>query len=1271
MRDRISVSIEHLESGTVRTTRSLKQAPWLAAAILLIAVGGWRLAAGGHTHDRAPSSGDSGLIFYLSGDHAFTADQAGGSAEPNFQANVRLIPDGARHGAIECGHTQLLAYRAPGNIYAQRGTLAFFWRSREAVGPTEFPIFRVGYADHSSWDMVFLRVDYNGHGFDAFVTDINLARTRVSVTLPVFPGPGEWTHLAVSWDETDGLRFYVNGRLAAAKNGRAVFDAALDQFGPHSRIISPYQVQSAYNFVRGGDLDELRIYDHRLSDEEVAGIARSMDAPPSGAAPVRSAREPRWRDEWWHRYGWDLSAPPVLDSPSTSVRKVEIHDVYDIKRWWWKATDGIRETTWPGVFNRSRLPGRLDYFVLPDWDCYSDSGRSVRFLMPDEPWNHLEISGAAWGAMNVSSAGREERLFERPEGAYKTVNALPSPVRGGTLRFDNAVQETPIGELSAYDVHAGSEPSGARTRSYVLSDAGEAVPGAESLVAFIAGRFTADERGTLAARPVESAVPRQPQPTRAGMPIVHIIVPAQDASEDGLDGIAIDLPPLEVGPSHGEFFPLNIRVKDPLWLHRDLFDFSFSVRPRQARTLWLDTRDRILPPGQCLHLVIAGAGPDFGPSSLGGARLRLVFKPRDRAKPEHVLDRFTQARDLYAHIVEERPASPKLDLFTRFKSDIDDLLRVDPTNQRGLEYRFEGVPGSPKPPFVQPAAPPGVPLWAFRQVELLRRLERVVMWVVDNRQVANGELGGGLSDDGDLTNAWPGLAYMGTAPEKIQDSLRRETDAYYAQGMFTNGLSTIQTDELHSYEEGIQALSQSMMLDYGSPRQIERAMGTIRGVEGITAVNAAGHRHIRSAYFSGTTVATDSVWGVAKASSYLILHPALELVEFNGNPRARRLVTEIADGLLQHRRRDGDGPFRLDTTIRFDSDQGTPGPLGRMWAIFWAPFVWTGDARYAAPLVDVGPDILAQINASAIDRLGVRDRWRAEVLASTNGRLRHAAWQLTGNLNYLEALYADQIEAAALREYFNTEGHPWIDRVIVDSAEIQRSRLGGVALVRNAIYPGHLVSWQFAPPATSSSVAILVSDPQPTRMTIRAFNLDSRPVDARMTAWGVDPGRWRITQTIGGGGTSASQASAVHRDIALERTTSIDLRFPPRASSTFEFELVSPGTPYWSRPDLGIDSHDVTLAGRQISVVVHSLGSVPAPSTILAATSASGEQLARATVPALEPPVDLLPRTSRVTLLLPAGVDPARCSIVIDPGRTLNEITRRNNEVPLAAAARR
>ncbi len=133
-------------------------------------------------------------------------------------------------------------------------SLAFFWRARTPLGTNQFPIFRVGYGDHTSWDMTWLRIDWNGHGFDAMVTDASLARVRASYVIPVPPKPEEWVHLALAWDETTGIRFYINGVLAGQKDGAGVYDTALDQFGPHSRTIGPMQVQTAYQYMRGGDV---------------------------------------------------------------------------------------------------------------------------------------------------------------------------------------------------------------------------------------------------------------------------------------------------------------------------------------------------------------------------------------------------------------------------------------------------------------------------------------------------------------------------------------------------------------------------------------------------------------------------------------------------------------------------------------------------------------------------------------------------------------------------------------------------------------------------------------------------------------------------------------------------------------------------------------------------------------------------------------------------------------------------------------------------------
>jgi len=1222
---------------------------------------------------RTRADGEAGLLFYLSGDRGLTADRAaGGHPEPNFASDVRLVADGAKGGAIECGDTQLLSYRAPGNIYAQRGTLSFFWRAREPVGKTAFPIFRVGYADHSSWDMAWLRLDYNGGpGFDAFVTDASLARTRVSVPMAAFPSPKQWTHLALVWDETRGIRFYVNGRLAARQDGTATFDAALDQFGPHSRTISPMQVQSAYNFVRGGDIDELRIYDRMLEDDHVASLARG-DAPAIAVGSARTLDRVESRDEWWYRYGWNRpgDAPPPLDAPTVAIRKLGILDVYDVKRWWWKATDGIRETTWPGVYNRSRLPGRSDYFLLPDWDAYSTSGKSVTFTMPDEPWNQVEIAGAAWGAM--TAGGRP--LFERPKGQERTFHRLPQPLRGGTMTFTNVEQETPIGELSAYNVSAGTEPQGIVRLTYRLTAAAEPIyPDVKPLVEFVNGRHAADERTLMLALP--SGAPRVARAVpRATLPIVHVLVPSdfRDVNIDarrtdfsytwanmpgGLDGIAIDLPALDAKPTHGDLIPMNVQVKDPLWPLRDMLDVSFSIRPRERHTIWLDLRDRLLPNGRPLYLTLASASPDFGAASLEGAELRLVFKAWSDAVAEHIADRFAQVRDNYANIIEERPNTRRLSLYARFEADLTDLLRVAPDHELARQYWYDANREQPRPRRALTTPPPGVPLWAARQVELLRSVKRFVLWYIDRRQIENGEFGGGLSDDGDLTNDWPGTAFMGVAPQKIRESLLREMEAYYAQGMFTNGLSTIQADELHSYEEGIQVLGQSLLLDYGGPTHLERAMETTAAIARLTGINGAGHRHIRSSYFSGTTISEEGVWGWSKPSSYLILHPALALVDFNGSPNVRKWLLELADGVLAHRKPDANGAPALRATVEFATDKDLAAPATeRVWPLLWAAFRWTGDRRYLQPMLDAGPRSLAGIASNALDIMNVRAEWGAALVRSPGPDAGlHFAWQVSGDTRQLVRLYEDQIGASDAREYINTEGSLWIDRVTVPGAELQRARLGGVALVRNAIVPGHVVSWSFDAPGEEDQVAILIPEATPQKVRIIAHNLRATPVKARMTGWDIAPGAWTIVQD---GRT---------REIELDRSSDTEVTFAP-GPTTIEMEHVKGGVPYWSRPDLGISASDVRIAGRDVTITIHSLGAVEAPSSRLVLRSRDERVIARANVPALPAPVDLRPRTAVVHVRLPNGADLAGGTVTVESAGS-REITSRNNQVQLRTEA--
>ncbi|MEA3003679.1 MAG: hypothetical protein QOH81_2467 [Sphingomonadales bacterium] len=1258
------------------------------------------LGANGPALAEAPN-----LLFRLSADSGFVADKAGGDPVPNFQDKVRIVPDGAIGGAIRWEDDGVVTWNAPGNIYAQRGTLSFFWRSRTPVGEAPFNIFRVGFADHTSWDMAWLRVDWNGHGFDAFVTDANLARSRASFRIAELPKPDEWRHIAFSWDEIVGVRLFVDGREAARKDVRADYDTGLDQFGLAGRVVSPHQVQSRYSFMRGSDVDEIRIYDRMLAPGAVAALARRQEpdaaarpaAPP--AAPVADAGR---RAAWLHRFGWDRTSPPALAAPVTRIRKVEFADARDLKEWMWKGVDGIDETTWPGVYNRSRLPGRDDYFELPDWNTYVEGGKAYDLFIPaGEKVNRVEIRGAAYGDLSWSGDGNAWRsLARRPQNVVRSVDGFAAR-EGGRLRFTNVAQETPIQEIWAYDVGGGREPAGTLKLSYSVNpDAAPAYANLEPLTRFIQGRYPADEREIVVALPAGASSGRAAaaagDPTATGSveraagsaPIVHILIPSGfgdalparapsrawnygwENVRDGLDGVAIDIPALKAKPGADGLIPLNIRVKDPIWPQRDLIDVSVSVRPGEARTLWLDLRDRILT-DDSLYLTVASAAADFGPADLRGMNIRLVFKDREQAKAEHVADRFNQVKDNWGFLVEEHTASKREALYRRLYGDISDLLRVDPNHVLGRQYWADiGYNAQGPLPFTQPAPPPGVPLWAFRQLEDLKLVRHFVNWWIDNRQVQEGDFGGGISDDVDLTEQWPGLALMGVDPDKINASLRALSDAVYTNGMRTNGLGTITTDELHAYEEGLNSDAERLYLNWGEPKAVERLMDTVRALQGIILPNPAGHIHFASNWYGGRKVYREGPWEWQKPYSFTVLHAPVLIGLYNGNPQARALVTGTIDGWLAHGRKGADGRWTFPNEINWRTDAERVGDRGGITTPLqgaWASYRWTGDAKYLRPLegrAAEGPGVLSELNENVVDLLGRQKDWGAALAGRPSGAFeQYAAWQASGDKAWLERLHADAIRSKSQNMYMLTEGHWWSDRVDQPNEILQRERLGGIALRRNQTWPGNTISWRFAEPDGAEQVAILVPGATPTRFTVIAYNMSERPQRAVMTGWDLAAGTWRMSVGLDANGDDKPDSMVVTQDVKLERSASIDLAFAPRQTSVMEFVLDRPALAVEQRPDLGIGADDLRLKGRQLSVTVHSLGAAPVPGGSLRVEDAAGRLIASAPVPALAAPLDLRPRTAEVRVTLPPGFAARGSRVVIGLAGDTPEVTRLNNEV--------
>ena len=968
----------------------------------------------------------------------------------------------------------------------------------------------------------------------------------------------------------------------------------------------------------------------------------------------------------------------------------------------------------------------------------------------------MEISGSAYGRMSYVQYDRgsqeyvEEELFRRPAGQERTFHRLGESRLGGKLRFENDAQETPIGELGLYQVSTGSGPQGMVRLSYTLT--GQVEPDNRTLhssLEYIDGRFMPDERTVMIGLPAGAPASAKRSHVEKPLPLIHIVVPfdfrlethlvsvetskPEEPSEvsellslkfrgkgthysytweglnGGLDGIVLELPALKVAPTHGDFFPLNIQVKDPLWPDRNLVDFSFSVKPGEAQTLWLDSRDRILPDGYPLYLTLAGAGQDFGPKLLEGTRLHLVFKNRHDAAVEHELDRMTQVRDNFGNIVEWKTNNKNLRLSDRASRDLKDLLRVNGAHEKGRAYWSFMNPEQGWPEFIQPKPPEDVPLWAFRQVELVHLLRHFIHWWIDNRQIEGGGFGGGLSDDSDLTHLWIGAALMGIDPPRLAHSVEDLLEAIYSNGMFTNGLNTIMADQLHAYEEGINVQPQVMQLKWGDPKTVERMMETSKALERITGISHKSHRHIRSSYYSATRISLDPVWARVKLNSYshLILHPALMLVNFNGHPKVQEFILEVADGILDHRSRDAAGNFYLPGEILFPSceEEGTPFTLGWRTALdvthlFWAAWRWTGEEKYLLPIWDSVNqedqlDVVRYLSANVMDQLNKRDQWKERIMdlskkieepmsllhsgysrsfvekahfptfEARSAFLDHLLWQLTGNKGHLEDLYGNQIQQSAQRMPLYTEDHWWSDQVGIPSSELQRSRLGGIAALRMITYPGHLISWRFREPARAESVAILVPGGDSRKLKVIAFNLEEVAVEAEMTAWQLDPGMWKLTMGIDRDGDHEIDEVRREETVRLERSRSVAVRFVPKQSTILELELVSESQSQWQRPDLGIGRDDLRISGDQIEVTVHSLGSVPAPAGQLVLEDRSGRQVAAVEVPALEAPLDLEPRTAVVTLPVPAGAGALSGYSVRVELAQQEEITERNNRVVL------
>lgn len=486
-----------------------------------------------------------------------------------------------------------------------------------------------------------------------------------------------------------------------------------------------------------------------------------------------------------------ISGMPFLESSYTSVRRVAVSNAYEKQMWSLKACDGLAGT--------------------------SVSTDSLVVYTSSAAWNNIQILG------NVDAQSGVD---------------IARDATGSRISFKAGDGNMQVQELNLFELGQTEAPEGLYRMSYSLAPFT-----AGSCAALAAVEKGVNERCLPESRTMALAVPSAAEHAALasdGNKVLHIAVPSNTREvnpryashcswnyiQAGLDGIELSLPAF----SGAEPVQMRICVKDPVCERRNIFDFAFSVPAGEEKTLWLDMRDMILPDTEPLLITLEGAPAD----ELALMSFSLVFKDRDLCIKEHVEDRFAMVRDCYSSLYSDSLIPEHTEKYLQIENDINDLLRVDPSNVVARQYRQVYYPEQKTLGYVEPVAPSDMPEWAFLQLSIIKELHEIYSWYAQYR--------------GDLTNAYP---------------------SFYEAGL-SHTLYTPQP-----------------FITQDDPVLVESVMAEAKAVkEQRMGVNDFGHLHFRSQY------------GWSSDSDNRTLAAAIFLGEVYGNRDARSYVTYYAKSLV-------------------------------------------------------------------------------------------------------------------------------------------------------------------------------------------------------------------------------------------------------------------------------------------------------------------------------------------------------------------------------------
>ncbi len=262
-----------------------------------------------------------GRVFYAPLDGALDATEGVGGTAGTPEGRPEFVAGRVGQGLVvgDLEGSAGVWYPAPGNFNLQRGTMSMWvqpvnWRG-DATGNR---LFFNGRPDPAG---LFCLYKYNNvtWGLTALIDPDGTPRGRTIVYAPIRDWePGQWHHIACTWQQYEGVALYVDGRRVEYKSGSAISD-------------DPVQATMRFGGSWDDDgnrtvLDEIMIFDRMLAPEEIAALAGAqVEAPAVGARDIPGVMLTHaiLGQQVVARVYADCLGEPLMESARLSLRRVE------------------------------------------------------------------------------------------------------------------------------------------------------------------------------------------------------------------------------------------------------------------------------------------------------------------------------------------------------------------------------------------------------------------------------------------------------------------------------------------------------------------------------------------------------------------------------------------------------------------------------------------------------------------------------------------------------------------------------------------------------------------------------------------------------------------------------------------------------------------------------------------------------------------------------------------------------------------------------------